>query len=83
LYGQRTSGVAAVDDADFAAVMRTKALGPMRLLAAPGGRLAVVSSAMGSIGRAAASGGWLYRASKAAENMALHIAGLLAVIARA
>jgi NAD(P)-dependent dehydrogenase (short-subunit alcohol dehydrogenase family) len=38
---------------------------------APGARLAVVSSRMGSIGARTANSGWVYRASKAALNSVL------------
>jgi hypothetical protein len=44
---------------------------------APGARLAVISSRMGSIGLRAAAGGWLYRASKAALNSVLKDASLV------
>jgi NAD(P)-dependent dehydrogenase (short-subunit alcohol dehydrogenase family) len=63
--------------ADFDAVMHTNVLGPMQVIPqlagvlAPGARLAVLSSRMGSIGARAGSGGWLYRASKAAVNSVL------------
>ena len=57
--------------------MRTNVLGPMRLIPqladvlAPGAKLAVLSSRMGSIGSRSNSTGWLYRASKAAVNSVL------------
>jgi NAD(P)-dependent dehydrogenase (short-subunit alcohol dehydrogenase family) len=57
--------------------MHTNVLGAMRVLPqlvdalAPGARLAVLSSRMGSIGLRSATGGWLYRASKAALNSVL------------
>jgi NAD(P)-dependent dehydrogenase (short-subunit alcohol dehydrogenase family) len=44
---------------------------------APGGRLAVISSRMGSIGSRAGTSGWLYRASKAALNSVLKDASLV------
>ena len=63
---------------DFAAVMRTNVMAPMRLapalapaLARAKGKLAVTSSRMGSIGARNAVAGWLYRASKAALNSVL------------
>lgn len=77
LYGPRTSGLEPPSEAEFDAVMHTNVLGAMRVLPqivdalAPGARLAVLSSRMGSIGLRAASGGWLYRASKAALNSVL------------
>jgi NAD(P)-dependent dehydrogenase (short-subunit alcohol dehydrogenase family) len=63
--------------ADFDTVMRTNVLGPMQVIPqlagvlAPDARLAVLSSRMGSIGARTGSGGWLYRASKAAVNSVL------------
>ena len=68
--------------ADFDAVMRTNVLGPMRVIPqlaealAPGARLAVISSRMGSIGARLAGNSWLYRASKAAVNSVLKDASL-------
>jgi NAD(P)-dependent dehydrogenase (short-subunit alcohol dehydrogenase family) len=40
------------------------------------GKLAVISSSMGSISRATSNAGWLYRASKAALNAVLKSASL-------
>jgi NAD(P)-dependent dehydrogenase (short-subunit alcohol dehydrogenase family) len=60
----------------------TNVLAAMRLLPqlgealVPGGRLAVISSRMGSIGLLSATSGWLYRASKAALNSVLKDASL-------
>jgi NAD(P)-dependent dehydrogenase (short-subunit alcohol dehydrogenase family) len=71
------NGLSAPAEADFDAVMRANVLGPMRLLPqmaaalAPGGKLVVLSSRMGSIGARSAGGSWLYRASKAAVNSVL------------
>jgi NAD(P)-dependent dehydrogenase (short-subunit alcohol dehydrogenase family) len=54
--------------------MRTNVLGAMLVMPqlvdalAPGARVALLSSRMGSIGARTQSGGWLYRASKAALN---------------
>ncbi len=68
---------------DFDLVMHTNVLGPMRVLPqladvlAPGARLAVISSRMGSIGTRAGGSGWLYRASKAAVNSVLKDASLV------
>ena len=46
---------------------------------APGAKLAVISSVMGSIGQRSNGGGWLYRASKAALNSVLKdMSGVLA-----
>ncbi|HET7863731.1 MAG TPA: short chain dehydrogenase, partial [Burkholderiaceae bacterium] len=44
---------------------------------APGARLAVISSRMGSIGARLAGNSWLYRASKAAVNSVLKDASLV------
>ena len=73
----RSSGLNSPTEADFDKVMRTNVLGPMRVIPqiaeylAPGARLAVLSSRMGSIGSRASSSDWLYRASKAAVNSVL------------
>lgn len=83
VYGPRTSGLDAPAEADFDAVMRTNVLGPMRVISqlpgalAPGARLGVLSSRMGSMGLRANSSGWLYRASKAAVNSVLKDASLV------
>lgn len=77
VYGARTDGLDPPPAAVFDEVMHTNVLGAMRLLPsmaellAPGARLAVLSSRMGSIGARTASGGSLYRASKAALNSVL------------
>lgn len=77
VYGPRTSGLQTPTEADFDQVMRTNVLGAMRVLPqladalAPGARVAVISSRMGSMGLRAATTGWLYRASKAALNSVL------------
>jgi NAD(P)-dependent dehydrogenase (short-subunit alcohol dehydrogenase family) len=82
VYGPRTQGLQPPAQADFDAVMHTNVLGAMRVLPqladalAPGARLAVISSRMGSIGSRSATGGWLYRASKAALNSVLKDASL-------
>lgn len=79
---ERTSGLGAPPEADFDKVMRTNVLGPMRVIPqiadamAPGGKLAVLSSRMGSIGSRTAAGSSLYRASKAAVNSVLKDASL-------
>jgi NAD(P)-dependent dehydrogenase (short-subunit alcohol dehydrogenase family) len=91
VYGPGTSGLETPTQTDFDAVMHTNVLGPMRLLPqlvdalAPGARLAIISSKMGSIGMRAGTAGWLYRASKAAVNSvmkdtALTLAGKATVI---
>jgi NAD(P)-dependent dehydrogenase (short-subunit alcohol dehydrogenase family) len=77
VYGPRTAGLDSPTQADFDHVMHTNVLGAMRVLPqlstrlAPNARLAVISSAMGSIGQRANASGWLYRASKAALNSVL------------
>ncbi len=69
---------------DFDAVMRANVWAAMQmypvvapLLEARKGRLAVVSSQMGSIGARDGAYGWLYRASKAALNSTLKDASLV------
>lgn len=73
----RTPGMEPPTDAEFDATMHANVLGPMRVLPplvdvlAPGAKLALLSSRMGSIGERAATSSWLYRASKAAANSVL------------
>jgi NAD(P)-dependent dehydrogenase (short-subunit alcohol dehydrogenase family) len=82
VYGPRTNGLDTPTEADFDHVMHTNVLGAMRVLPqladalAPGARLAVISSRMGSMGLRTSPGGWLYRASKAALNSVLKDASL-------
>ena len=77
VYGPHTSGLETPTEADFNAVMHANVLGPMRVLPqlqdalAPGAKLAILSSRMGSIGLRTSTVGWLYRASKAAANSVL------------
>ena len=72
--GARAPVLSPVTQADFDHVMRTNVLGPMWISAAladhvrPGGKIAYVSSRMGSIGAMNNAGSALYRASKAALN---------------
>ncbi len=74
VYGPRVSGLQTPTQSDFDAVMHANVLGPMRVLPqlqealAPGARVGILSSRMGSIGMRESSSGWLYRASKAAVN---------------
>jgi len=74
VYGPRSAGLEPPTAAEFDAVMHTNVFGAMQVLPpiagtlAPGARLAVLSSKMGSIGERRSSAGWLYRASKAALN---------------
>lgn len=83
VYGPRTQGLEAPTQDEFDAVMHTNVLGAMRVLPqvvaalAPGARLAVISSRMGSMGLRASPSGWLYRASKAALNSVLKDASLV------
>jgi NAD(P)-dependent dehydrogenase (short-subunit alcohol dehydrogenase family) len=77
LFGPRSSALEPPSADEFDAVMHTNVFGamhwlpPMAAALAPGGKLAAVSSRMGSIGLRTSPGGWLYRASKAALNSVL------------
>ncbi|HEU4460813.1 MAG TPA: SDR family oxidoreductase [Methylibium sp.] len=77
VYGQDSRGLQPPEQSVFDATMHANVLGAMRVLPslrealAPGAKLAVISSRMGSIGERAANFGWLYRASKAAVNSVL------------
>jgi NAD(P)-dependent dehydrogenase (short-subunit alcohol dehydrogenase family) len=72
--GSRASVLSPVTQAEFDQVMRTNVLGPMWISAAlaehvrPGGKIAYLSSRMGSIAAMSNAGSALYRASKAALN---------------
>lgn len=83
VFGSRTTGMQTPTEAEFNTVMQTNVLGPMRVLPqlqdalAPGARIAIISSRMGSISLRSGSHGWLYRASKAAVNSVLKDASLL------
>jgi len=82
VFGSRAGALEAPTGDDFDMVMRTNVLGPMRVLPqiadalAPGARLALISSRMGSIGLRTSTSGWLYRASKAAVNSVMKDASL-------
>jgi NAD(P)-dependent dehydrogenase (short-subunit alcohol dehydrogenase family) len=83
VLGTRSTGLTPPPEAEFDAVMHTNVLAPMRLLAqlaeplaATRGRVAVISSRMGSVELATGSSSWLYRASKAALNMVLKVASV-------
>ncbi|HEY0954940.1 MAG TPA: SDR family oxidoreductase [Roseateles sp.] len=82
VLGPRTQGLQTPTEADFDAVMHTNVLGPMRLLPqiaealAPGARVAILSSRMGSIALRGSPDNWLYRASKAAANSVMKDAAL-------
>jgi NAD(P)-dependent dehydrogenase (short-subunit alcohol dehydrogenase family) len=78
IYGPQTTALETPTQHDFDAVMHTNVLAAMRLLPIVGplvanakGRLAVISSIMGSMAERTAASGWLYRASKAALNSVL------------
>jgi NAD(P)-dependent dehydrogenase (short-subunit alcohol dehydrogenase family) len=79
----RSNGLEAPTQAVFDAVMHTNVLGPMRVIPqlaevlAPGARLAVISSRMGSIGARSSPHDWVYRASKAAVNSVLKDTSLI------
>jgi NAD(P)-dependent dehydrogenase (short-subunit alcohol dehydrogenase family) len=80
--GDRGAGLSTPTEDDFDHVMRTNVLGPMRVIPqivealAAGGRIAVLSSRMGSIGSRTAAGSSLYRASTAAVNSVVKDASL-------
>jgi NAD(P)-dependent dehydrogenase (short-subunit alcohol dehydrogenase family) len=83
VIGPRTSGIAAFSDAEFDLVMHTNVAGPLRTIAALAdvltaghGRIALLSSRMGSVGQAAHADRPLYRISKAAANMVGRLAAL-------
>jgi len=83
VYGPRTTAIAAPGGLDFDAVMHTNVRAPMQLipqlvpaLAATSGKLALISSRMGSVSLMSSTSGWLYRVSKAAANAALRAASL-------
>lgn len=73
----RQTGLAPPTDADFDHTMHANVLAPMRVIPqladvlAPGAKLALISSKMGSMGARASTSSWLYRASKAAANSVL------------
>ncbi|QDL37377.1 SDR family oxidoreductase [Rhodoferax sediminis] len=64
-------------EAAFDSIMHANVLGPMRVIPsvvtalAPGAKVAVLSSRLGSIGGRTQTGMWVYRASKAALNSVL------------
>ncbi len=77
VIGERSAQPQTPTLADFDAVMHTNVLGPMAVLPqladalAPGARVGLVSSRMGSMGLRESANNWLYRASKAAANSVL------------
>jgi NAD(P)-dependent dehydrogenase (short-subunit alcohol dehydrogenase family) len=83
IYGPDTSDLAPPSPEQFDQVMRTNVLAPMQLISvlaqnleAAQGKLAALSSRMGSIGLATDANGWLYRASKAALNSVVKAASV-------
>lgn len=80
--GDRLDAPEAPTQQRFAAVMQANVFGPMALMSplanalVPGGKLAVLSSRMGSIAQRGESTRWLYSASKAALNSVLKDAAL-------
>lgn len=83
ISGPRTGGIEAMSMADFDAVMHANVWAPMQLipalmpaLFAARGRLALMSSRMGSTALMNGTRSWLYRASKAAANNVLRAASL-------
>lgn len=80
--GRRTPVLQPTAPGDFDAVMRTNVFGPMRFLSAfadrvaKGGRIAVISSRMGSVGGMSNGNSALYRASKAAVNAVARAASI-------
>jgi NAD(P)-dependent dehydrogenase (short-subunit alcohol dehydrogenase family) len=81
--GPRGQAVTSPGGLDFDAVMHTNVRAPMQLipalapaLIASRGKLAVLSSRMGSLSLMTNTASWLYRASKAAVNAALKTASL-------
>jgi NAD(P)-dependent dehydrogenase (short-subunit alcohol dehydrogenase family) len=83
VYGPDTADLVPPSHDQFDQVMRTNVLAAMRLipllaqgLQAAQGKLAAISSGMGSIGLATDANGWLYRASKAALNSVMKSASV-------
>ena len=83
VYGPDSAGLSPPSREQFDEVMRTHVLAPMLLipllaqgLEAAHGKLAAMSSRMGSIGTATEASGWLYRASKAALNSVVKSASI-------
>lgn len=78
MFGPRSEGLTSPDQNHFDEVMHTNVLAAMRILPMvlplvenTNGRLAVISSRMGSISLRESAYAWLYRASKAALNSVL------------
>ena len=82
-HRRRTTRVCPPSREQFNTVMHTHVLAPMQLIAllaqnleSTHGKLAAISSRMGSIGLTTEANGWLYRASKAALNSAVKSASV-------
>ncbi|MGY0196980.1 SDR family NAD(P)-dependent oxidoreductase [Leptothrix sp. BB-4] len=77
VFGPRLRTLDSPSVADFDAVMHVNVLGPMQVIPqlvdalAPGARLLVMTSVLGSIGGRQGASSWLYSASKAALNSVL------------
>ncbi|MGZ3237186.1 MAG: SDR family oxidoreductase [Burkholderiaceae bacterium] len=83
VFGSNARADTAPTVADFDKVMHTNVRGAMQLIPtvapmveAAHGKFIFISSGMGSIGDTTSSGGWTYRVSKAALNMAVKAASL-------
>lgn len=83
VFGPRHGAQEAPTAQAFDQVMHTNVLGAMQLIPtvaplveAGKGRFVFISSGMGSIAESTGSGGWVYRASKAALNMTVKTASL-------
>ncbi len=81
VFGNEAGALHAPTDDVFDAVMHANVRGAMQVLPlvapfveAAKGKFAFITSGMGSIADAQSSMGWVYRASKAALNMAVHSA---------
>lgn len=81
VYGPQQGATAPPTAQNFDEVMHANVLGAMQaiplvapMVEAAGGRFAFISSGLGSIAEAGDSSGWIYRASKAALNMAVRSA---------
>ena len=81
VFGSNAGADTAPTVADFDKVMHTNVRGAMQLIPtvapmveAAHGKFIFISSGMGSIGETTSSGGWTYRVSKAALNMAVKAA---------
>ena len=77
IIDDRTAPIGSASDEDWARVMNTNALGPMRVVEAldgcmaPGATVAAMSSGLGSVAGNTSGGYEVYRASKAALNTLL------------